>query len=238
MVLEPTWKVTVPVGVPAPGLLAVTVAVKVTDCPDSDGLAEELTSVVVLAFFTVWVSVVEVLPLKVALPPYDAVIGCEPTASVLVTNVAWPEAFRVPVPRVVGPSLNVTVPVGVPAPLVFAFTVAVKVTGCPDTDGLIEETTPVVVPGSVVVVVGAAVVVVVVVVVLVVEDVVAEVVVVGAAVVVVVVVLVVEDVLVVVVVVVASQLPAPSHAPPVHGVPIGLAGFEHMPVAGAQVPAW
>src|SRR5207249_1283854 len=124
--------VTVAVGVPAPGLLAVTVAVKVTDCPDSDGLAEELTSVAVLAFFTVWVSVLEVLPLKVALPPYDAVIGCAPTASVLVTNVAWPEAFRVPVPRVVGPSLNVTVPVGVPAPLVFAFTVAVKVTGGPD----------------------------------------------------------------------------------------------------------
>ena len=104
-------------------------------------------------------------------------IGCEPTASVLVTNVAWPEAFRVPVPRVLGPSLKVTVPVGVPAPLVLAFTVAVKVTGCPDTDGLIEETTPVVVPGSVVVVVGAAVVVVVVVG--------AAVVVVGAAVVVV-----------------------------------------------------
>ncbi len=126
-------------------------------------------------------------------------IGCEPTASVLVTNLAWPEAFRVPVPRVLGPSLKVTVPVGVPAPLVLAFTVAVKVTGCPDTDGLIEEMTPVVVPGSVVVVVGAAVVVVVVVVG-------AAVVVVGAAVVVVggfvVDVLVVEDVVVVVVVVV------------------------------------
>ncbi len=67
--VEPSLKVTVPVGVPAPGLLAVTVAVKVTDCPDSDGLAEELTSVVVLAFFTVWVSVLEVLPLKVAPPP-------------------------------------------------------------------------------------------------------------------------------------------------------------------------
>ena len=73
------------------------------------------------------------------------------------------------------------------------------------------------------------------------------VVVVGAAVVVVVVVLVVDAVvvgvvvvleLVVVVVVVATQLPAPSHAPPVHGVPLGLGGFEHMPVADAQVPAW
>src|SRR5437773_373805 len=92
---------------------------------------------------------------------------------------------------------------------------------------------------SVVVVVGAAVVEVVVVDGVVVGVVVVVVVVVvGASVVDVVVVLVVEDVVVVVVVVVASQLPAPSHAPPVHGVPTGLGGFEHMPVAGAQVPAW
>ncbi len=65
----PSLKVTVPVGVPAPGLFAVTVAVKVTDCPDTDGLAEELTDVAVLAFFTVWVSALEVLPVKVASPP-------------------------------------------------------------------------------------------------------------------------------------------------------------------------
>src|SRR6059058_5519983 len=82
---------------------------------------------------------------------------------------------------------------------------------------------------SVVVVVGAAVVDVVVVVGAAVVVVGAAVVVVGAAVV---------DV--VVVVVVGTQLPAPSHAPRVHGVPTGLGGFEHMPVAvaGAQVPAW
>src|SRR5438552_1939043 len=88
-VLDPSLKVTVPVGVPAPGLFAVTVAVKVTDCPDTDGLPEELTDVVVPAFFTVWVSVLEVLPVKVASPPYDAVIQCAPTASVLIVNVAW-----------------------------------------------------------------------------------------------------------------------------------------------------
>src|SRR6266581_4444798 len=186
MAVPPSLKVTFPVGVPEPGLLAVT-AVKVTDCPNTDGLADELADVVV-PYFTVCVSLEEVLPLKFASPPYDALIEWEPTASVLVTNVAWPEAFRVPVPRVLGPSLKVTVPVGVPAPLVLAFTVAVKVTGCPDTDGLIEETTPVVVPGSVVVVVGAAVV-----------DVV-----VGGAVVVVVVGVAVVDVLVVDVVVVGG----------------------------------
>ena len=67
--LEPSLKVTVPVGVPAPGLFAFTVAVKVTDCPDNDGLAEELTDVAVLAFFTVWVNALEVLPVKVASPP-------------------------------------------------------------------------------------------------------------------------------------------------------------------------
>src|SRR6266436_4176777 len=82
-------------------------------------------------------------------------------------NNAWPELFRVPVPRVLGPSLKVTVPVGVPAPAIFAFTVAVKVTACPDTEPRSEEVTPVVVPGIVVVVVVVMVVVVDVVVVLV-----------------------------------------------------------------------
>ena len=86
-------------------------------------------------------------------------IECGPTASVLVVNIAWPELFSVPVPRVLEPSLKVTVPVGVPAPGLFAATVAVKVTGCPNTDGWTEEVSPVVVPGRVVVVVDADVVV-------------------------------------------------------------------------------
>ena len=69
--LGPSSKVTVPLGVTPMGLFAVTVAVKVTDCPDTEGLAEELTNVVVRAraLFTVWVSGLEVLPLKVASPP-------------------------------------------------------------------------------------------------------------------------------------------------------------------------
>src|SRR5439155_1480242 len=69
MAVPPSLKVTFPVGVPEPGLLTVTVAVNFTDCPDSDGWAEELSNVVVPAFFTVSVSVLEVLPLKVASPP-------------------------------------------------------------------------------------------------------------------------------------------------------------------------
>src|SRR5213078_4106364 len=129
MAVPPSRKVTLPAGVPAPGLLAVTVAVKVTDCLNTDGLAEELADVVV-PYFTVCVSLGDVLTLKFASPPYDALIEWEPTASVLVTNVAWPEPFRVPVPRVLEPSLKVTVPVGVPAPGLLAVTVAVKVTDC------------------------------------------------------------------------------------------------------------
>ena len=46
---------TVPVGVPAPGATALTVAVKLTDWPKTEGLTEEATVVVVLAGLTTWV---------------------------------------------------------------------------------------------------------------------------------------------------------------------------------------
>jgi len=62
---------------------------------------------------------------------------------VLVVNVAVPPD-SVPVPRVVAPSRNVTVPVGV-ATVVLPVTVAVKVTLCPKTDGFTDEATLVVV---------------------------------------------------------------------------------------------
>jgi hypothetical protein len=88
-VLGPSLKVTVPVGVPAPGLFTVTVAVNVTDCPNADGLAEELTDVVVPAVFTIWLSVLEVLPLKCVSPPLVAVIECEPAAAVATQNGDW-----------------------------------------------------------------------------------------------------------------------------------------------------
>src|ERR1700694_2632451 len=55
MLTPPSWNVTVPVGVPEPGGLAVTVAVKVTLCPDTEGLAEELSAVVVASWPTVCV---------------------------------------------------------------------------------------------------------------------------------------------------------------------------------------
>ena len=67
--VAPSLKVTVPPGVPAPGLFADTVAVKVTDWPKSDGLADETTAVVVASLFTVCVNEAETLPVKFASPP-------------------------------------------------------------------------------------------------------------------------------------------------------------------------
>jgi len=72
------------------------------------------------------------------------VIECDPTANVLVVNVAVPPE-SVPVPSVVVPSRNVTAPVGVPEPGVLTPTVAVNVTLCPATDGFTDEATVVVV---------------------------------------------------------------------------------------------
>ena len=54
--LAPSMKVTVPTGVPAPGLDEVTVAVKVTDWPNVLGFVELVSVVVVLAWLTVCVT--------------------------------------------------------------------------------------------------------------------------------------------------------------------------------------
>jgi len=68
---------------------------------------------------------------------------CVPTDSEVVAKLALPDPLRVPVPSVLDPSLNVTVPVGVPEPGAVAVTVAVKVTDCPCLDGLRDEMTAV-----------------------------------------------------------------------------------------------
>jgi hypothetical protein len=82
----------------------------------------------VLALLTVCDKAGEfVLPLKLPLPVYSAVIECEATDKLLVENVACPP-LKVPEPSVVAPSLKVTEPVGVPLPGEFAETVAVNVT--------------------------------------------------------------------------------------------------------------
>ena len=64
---------------------------------------------------------------------------CAPTLKPDVLNVATPDTFSAPVPSVVAPSLNVTVPVAVPVAGATTLTVAVNVTGCPNTDGFSEE---------------------------------------------------------------------------------------------------
>jgi hypothetical protein len=46
-VVEPSLKMTVPLGVPPPGATTDTVAVYVTACPTTDGFVAELTEVVV-----------------------------------------------------------------------------------------------------------------------------------------------------------------------------------------------
>ena len=53
-VVAPSVKVTVPLGVPAPGATAATVAMKVTVWPNTDGLGDELTVVLLEALFTTW----------------------------------------------------------------------------------------------------------------------------------------------------------------------------------------
>ena len=47
----------VPVGVPEPGELDTTVAVKMTCCPVTEGFTDEVIVVVVVSWFTLWVQV-------------------------------------------------------------------------------------------------------------------------------------------------------------------------------------
>ena len=73
---------------------------------------------------------------------------CDPAASADVTYVATPELLTVPVPRVVVPSLNVTVPVGAAAPDP-PFTVAVNVRLEPTTADAAEDVSVVVLDAAV-----------------------------------------------------------------------------------------
>jgi len=59
ILVVPSEKITVPLGLAAPvlpGLVTDTVTVNVTFCPDTDGLTEDATVVLVLAWLTVSVS--------------------------------------------------------------------------------------------------------------------------------------------------------------------------------------
>ena len=59
--VPPSMKVTDPVGVPEAGATTLTVAVNVTDCPNTEGFADKASAVVVLAALTTWLT----LPLLV-----------------------------------------------------------------------------------------------------------------------------------------------------------------------------
>ena len=126
-VAAPSMKTTVPVGVPAPGETAATVAVKVTDCPKTEGLKEDVIVVIVSALLTNWPAAEEVLVLKLLSPLYTAVIEWEPAANDVVVKLTCPE-LSVLVLSAVVPSLKIIVPVAVPEPGDTALTVAVNVT--------------------------------------------------------------------------------------------------------------
>ena len=66
--VTPSKNSTDPVAVPAPGAVAATVAVKVTDCAKTEGFTEDVNAVVVLALFTTWFTAVLVLVKKLELP--------------------------------------------------------------------------------------------------------------------------------------------------------------------------
>ena len=142
--VAPSKNVTVPLGVPAPGGITETIAVKVTDWPSTDGFTEELTVVLVDALFTVWVIGLLVLGTKLPSPLYVAVIECDPAVSIFVAKVARPE-LTVPVPKVVPPSRKVTVPDGFPDAVEGIKIDAVNVTDWPYTDGFCEDATVIVV---------------------------------------------------------------------------------------------
>jgi hypothetical protein len=64
----PSKNSTDPAAVPAPGAVAATVAVKVTDSPNTEGFTEDVNAVVVLALFTTWLTAELVLVMKLESP--------------------------------------------------------------------------------------------------------------------------------------------------------------------------
>jgi hypothetical protein len=140
----PSKNVTVPVGVPAPAPVTETAALNVTGWPYTDGFTEELTVVLVDALLTIWMRGELVLGAKLLSPPYLAVIECEPAETNAKVKVAFPE-LTVPVPKVLSPSMKVTVPDGFKADREVIEIVALKVTDWPYADGLFVDVTDVVV---------------------------------------------------------------------------------------------
>src|SRR5580700_8441603 len=115
----PSVNFTEPVGVPAAGAVAVTIAVYATVCPDTDGSTDDVTIVVVAPWLTVSVRIGDVEPVKLESPAYTAVITCAPTVAKAAAHTAVPEADTACASQPViamPPSSNITPPVGVPVP--------------------------------------------------------------------------------------------------------------------------
>ena len=120
----------------------VTVAVKVTDWPKTEGFVEEVRVVVVAMpeGLIVTETALDVLPAKSGSPTYSAVKESVPTGSVVVVRTAV-LPLRLAVPREVVPTKNCTEPVGVPAPGATTAMVAVSVTVWPEfaVDGVADR---------------------------------------------------------------------------------------------------
>src|SRR5262245_5338293 len=71
--VAPSRKVTVPVGVPAPGATAASVAVKVTAWRGAAGLTDDVRATAVAARLTVTAAAAEVLSAKLLVPAKEAV---------------------------------------------------------------------------------------------------------------------------------------------------------------------
>jgi hypothetical protein len=134
--VEPSVNVTEPDGVPP---VEVTVAVKVTDCPEFDGFGVDVTAVEVAKLVGLIVSVRVPLALfcHPVAPVKLATMLWLPVASVEVLNVATPDVLTATLEaRTVSPSVKVTLPTGVPPELV---TVAANVRPCPCDAGFEED---------------------------------------------------------------------------------------------------
>jgi hypothetical protein len=129
-------KATVPVGAPLPGGATPIDAVYVTCSPTTAPFDDEPRVVSVEAWDTVSTTAGDVLVPYEPLPLYVAVKLCEPTVAGAAVHVATPLPFSVlaahPV-TVVGPSLNATVPAGVPSSAAVPLTLAVSVSASPTT---------------------------------------------------------------------------------------------------------
>lgn len=118
MVLVPSLKVTVPVGV-GPAM----VAVNVIEAPKVLGFVLDANVVAETVLLTVWTTGDDVLVPLLPSPPYTAVMLWTATLKLETVSVATNDPFNVALPIEVAPSIKVTVPVGA-IPVTVALNVA------------------------------------------------------------------------------------------------------------------